>query len=196
MRPLASRMQLGPWLRPDPAVPSSPRHHAGAGSPQGQGTRQPRICNGTEGSFPGHPGCPGTRGGDGGSGRAGCRAPDHRCGGSGGPARKRGHLDPILGAGTNSASASSLLPGRGKPGRGGDRLRAGGAQAPLTAPQPAAPKGSHERPCCFPPTLHPSLTCLLRSSRLPWGELHPRFTAQAQGCKPSPTYRCPGKVHE
>lgn len=62
------------------------------------------------------------------------------------PARKPGHLGPILVAGMNSASASSLLPGRGKAGAG--RGRAGGAPHPGAVPTPLhpAPGSAPRRP--------------------------------------------------
>uniref|UniRef100_A0A8C9MIM3 Uncharacterized protein n=1 Tax=Serinus canaria TaxID=9135 RepID=A0A8C9MIM3_SERCA len=72
-------------------------------------------------------------------GAGGSRMP----GGSGDPGRKCGHLDPILGAGINSASASSLLPGRGK-------------QAGEGSPSP--PRGHPPRAASS--RSPPSLTCL------------------------------------
>lgn len=58
--------------------------------------------------------------------------------------------------------------GQGEAGAGKGQGRDGGVPAPLTALQPGAPKGSHKRQRCFrPPTLHPSLTCLLWSSHVP-----------------------------
>lgn len=125
--------------------------------------------------------------------------PAHCCGGSGGLARKHGHLDPILGAGTNSASASSLLPGRGKPRRGRDRQSPGRAQAPPPAAlQPSSTQGLPREMVLPPPPSPPPIPRLSCAEQpRPRGDLQPRFTAQAQAelraVNPAPLIGARGK---
>lgn len=96
--------------------------------------------------------------------------------GSGDPVRKCGHLAPILGAAINSGSASSLLPGRGKPGRGGE------PKAPhQITPGAASP---HLSPVCDSTGTFPGLT------------FTPTLQLGRRAVNPAPLIGVPGKVHD
>lgn len=193
MRPLASGMLLGPWLLPDPAMPRSPRHCAGAGSPWGPGTRQSHIHNGTEDSFPGHCGAQDPVVGmvAQGRGRTLCSCPPLQ--GKQGPGQETWTPAPYSWGRDEFSLCFLSASWQGEAGVGKGQAQGWGSPGPPDSPAANSTQGLSGETVLLsphtPPIPHPSL----QSSCIPWGDLHPRFTAPAQVVNPAPLIGTQGK---